>query len=142
MLEQACYRLPALILVMLLTACGEDPPDDYIWKQMQVTATAYNSVAWQTDNDFSVAAWGDTLIPGMKAIAVSRDLEKQGLTHNTPVVIEGMEGIYLVKDKMHFRWRNKIDIYMGVDVSAARQWGRQKVTIKFPIKKDSLIAEQ
>lgn len=125
---------------MVCSACEEKLPDDYIWEQMEVTATAYNSVSWQTDHDFNVAAWGDTLSPGMKAIAVSRDLEKKGLTHNTPVVIEGVEGIFLVKDKMHFRWRNKIDIYMGVDVAAAREWGRKKVTIKFPVKKDSLTA--
>lgn len=76
----------------------------------------------------------------MKAIAVSRDLEKSGLDHNTPVVIEGLDGIYLVKDKMHFRWRKKIDIYMGVDIQAAREWGRKKVTIKFPVKIDSTQA--
>lgn len=140
MLKHPSFNPAVWSLILLMAACEEKPPDDYIWEQMEVTATAYNSVPWQTDHDFNIAAWGDTLSPGMKAIAVSRDLERKGLTHNTPVVIEGMEGIFLVKDKMHFRWRNKIDIYMGVDISAAREWGRKKVTIKFPVKKDSLPA--
>ena len=43
-------------------------------KTLEVTATAYNSLAGQTFGHPSEAAWGDTLKPGMKAIAVSRDL--------------------------------------------------------------------
>jgi hypothetical protein len=41
---------------------------------LRVTATAYNSLPGQTDNTPDLAAWGDRLRPGMKAIAVSRDL--------------------------------------------------------------------
>lgn len=58
---------------------------------------------------------------------------KLGLKHNTPVKIDGLEGIYLVKDKMHSRWKNKIDIYMGIDVKAAKQWGRKEVCIDYAI---------
>ena len=116
-----------------LAACGPDSP--YRWSSMEVTATAYNSVSWQTQGDPRITAWGDTLEPGMKAIAVSRDLLGLGLTHNTPVTIEGLKGTYLVKDKMHRRWRNKIDIYMGKDVKAAREWGRKKVRITYGIKR-------
>ena len=56
-----------------------------------------------------------------------------GLDYNTPVKIEGLEGIYLVKDRMHSRWKNKIDIYMGTDVKAAKHWGRRKVTIHYGV---------
>ena len=29
-------------------------------------------------------------------------------------------------DKMNKRWKNKIDVYMEVDVKATRKWGKQK----------------
>lgn len=99
---------------------------------MQVTATAYTLRAKETKpHSRGVAAWGDRLTPGMKAIAVSRDLIELGITHGTKITIEGLEGEYVVRDKMHWRWRRKIDIFMGHDVPAARRWGRRKVTIKW-----------
>lgn len=97
---------------------------------LTVTATAYNSLVGQgAGDDHSLAAWGDTLIPGMKAIAVSRDLLARGLDYGTPVRIEGLDGIWYVRDKMHRRWTNKIDIYMGEDLEAALDWGRRRVVI-------------
>lgn len=98
---------------------------------MTVTASAYNSVPSQTRSGSSgaIAAWGDTLKPGMKCIAVSRDLIDSGLTHNTPVKIEGLAGTYKVKDKMNRRWTQKIDIYMGKDAEKAKNWGKKEVTI-------------
>ena len=98
---------------------------------MEVTASAYNSTPAQTDGSPNRTAWGDSLYPGLKSIAVSRDLIKKGLTHNTKVKIEGFEGIYIVNDKMHSKWRNKIDIYFGKDVQAAKKWGRRKVKIEY-----------
>ncbi len=98
-------------------------------RKMTVTATAYNSVRAQTNSNPSIAAWGDRLKPGMKAIAVSRDLLGKGLKRGTKVKISGLPGEYVVLDKMHHRWRNKIDIYMGKDIRAAKQWGRRKVTL-------------
>ena len=52
-------------------------------QSLKVTASAYNSMLGQTDSTPNIAAWGDTLKPGMKSIAVSRDLIKRGLTHKT-----------------------------------------------------------
>ncbi|KZX81476.1 hypothetical protein A3717_37335, partial [Alcanivorax sp. HI0013] len=86
--------------------------------------------------DHALAAWGDRLTPGMKAIAVSRDLIPLGLDYNAEVQIEGLPGTWQVKDKMHWRWKKKIDIYMGEDIQAARQWGRRKVTITFLAPQD------
>lgn len=111
---------------------SEEPVE--IWDSLTVTASAYNSLGYQTGpGDPNVTAWGDTIEPGMKVIAVSRDLIKRGLNHNTPVKIEGFDGVFLVKDKMHYRWKNKIDIYMGEDVQKARKWGRKKVKIAYQI---------
>ena len=74
--------------------------------------------------------------PGVKAIAVSRDLLKQGLDYNTPVKIEGLPGTYRVLDKMHRRWNNRIDIYMGEDIDLAKEWGRQTVEISWAVEED------
>ena len=118
-----------LLLATLLADCGS--PE---MRSMEVTATAYNSVRSQTANDPALTAWGDTLAPGMKAIAISRDLLDSGLYHRLAVTIDGLEGEYLVLDKMHRRWTKKIDIYMGTDVQAARTWGRQQVTIRWRVR--------
>ncbi|WP_100266462.1 3D domain-containing protein [Mariprofundus ferrinatatus] len=98
---------------------------------LKVTASAYNSVKAQTHGNPAIGAWGDKLRPGMRVIAVSRDLIKMGLKHNTKVKIEGLPGYYMVKDKMHKRWKRKIDIYMGTDIKAARKWGKRKVKISW-----------
>jgi 3D (Asp-Asp-Asp) domain-containing protein len=133
-------RICYLSFILFLVSCKdkETPPDIYVWDSLIVTASAYNSTKAQTEGNPYLTAFGDTLRPGMKYIAVSRDLLRKGLKHNTPVVIEGFKGLYLVKDKMHGKWRNKIDIYMGNDINAARQWGRRKVRIDYrvAIKKD------
>lgn len=102
------------------------------WNSMMVTASAYNSLESQGVGNVNITAFGDTLVPGMKSIAVSQDLIEKGLTHNTRVKISGLEGTYIVNDKMHPRWKNKIDIYMGVDRNKALEWGRRKVEICFP----------
>ena len=101
-------------------------------QQLRVTATAYNSLPAQTDSTPNIAAWGDRLRPGMKVIAVSRDLlKKYGLKHRDKVKISGLEGEYVVLDKMNKRWRKKIDIYMGKDRRKALKWGRKNVTIRW-----------
>lgn len=145
------HTITILVSLALLTyittsfsACDHKPSISessvQVWDSLQVTASAYNSVRSQTGiGDPTRTAWGDTLVPGLKAIAVSRDLIRKGLSHNTPVIIEGFEGIYLVKDKMHYRWKNKIDIYMGEDINEALKFGRKKLKIYFLTPKDSLV---
>ncbi|MGM0564149.1 MAG: 3D domain-containing protein [Pseudomonadota bacterium] len=96
-------------------------------KTMEVTASAYTMREEETKKgNVGLAAWGDQLEPGMKAIAVSRDLIPQGLDHETEVKIEGLSGYYVVRDKMNKRWDEKIDIFMGTDVEAAREWGKKE----------------
>ena len=124
-----------LFVCLLLTvlSCKESFEEQYTWTTLKVTASAYNSVRSQTDSNPNITAFGDSLRPGMKYIAVSKDLYRKGLKHDTPVKIKGLEGVYWVKDRMHPRWKNKIDIYMGVDVKAAKKWGRKKVTIEYGV---------
>lgn len=129
--KKTFYFLSA-VLLFLLSACGG--PET---RSMEVRASAYNSVRAQTDRYSNIAAWGDTLKPDMKVIAISRDLLDSGLHYGMEVTIDGFEGKYLVLDKMQRRWTKKIDIYMGKDVAKAREWGRQKVTIRW-IPRDTI----
>lgn len=129
------------MLILLTCSCkksGENDSPKFEWRAIEVTASAYNSVPWQTTEENSnIAAWGDTLKPGMKSIAVSRDLLKMGLTHNTMVKIGTWPDTFYVKDKMHRRWKKRIDIYMGLDVKKAREWGRKKIDICYAIPLDT-----
>ncbi len=115
-----------LAIPSLLLNCAQSED----MKSMQVTATAYTMEESETKKgNAGLAAWGDQLKPGMKVIAVSRDLITKGLDHNTKVRIEGLDGKYVVRDKMNKRWKNKIDIFMGNDREKALKWGKRKVRI-------------
>jgi 3D (Asp-Asp-Asp) domain-containing protein len=98
-------------------------------RTLRVKASAFNSLHGQTDRTPNVGAWGDRLSPGMKAIAVSSDLIELGLDRGQRVRIDGLDGEYVVADRMSPRWARKIDIYMGEDVRAARNWGIREVDI-------------
>ncbi len=117
--------------VVLICVLAASASADSVERALAVTATAYNSLPGQTDSEPDLAAWGDSLAPGMKVIAVSRDLIPLGLDHRTSVKIEGLPGVYLVLDKMHQRWTKRIDIYMGHDLDAARSWGKRQVEISW-----------
>ncbi len=110
------------------------------WYGHEVIVSAYNSVSWQTQGDPSIAAWGDTLKPGMKCIAVSRDLLHIGLKHNTMVMIDTFPDTFYVKDKMNRRWKNRIDIYMGKNIKKARAWGKRKLNICYAVPIDTLTS--
>nr|WP_321226001.1 hypothetical protein [uncultured Psychroserpens sp.] len=134
------YKYVIFLFCLVLLNCKKEASTNYEWKKIKVTATAFNSLAYQTSSNPHITAFGDSLKPGLKYIAVSRDLLKNGLEHNTLVKVEGLKGTYLVKDKMNSRFRNKIDIYMGTDVKAAKKWGRRKVNISYRVEleKDSI----
>ena len=124
-------RLGLLLLLLSPVVVGSDKITS-----LKVTATAYNSLSTQTDSTPDIAAWGDRLKPGMKAIAVSRDLLKQyGLRYMQSVTIY-VDGIklpdkYKVMDKMHPRKNRQIDIYMGYDKDKALTWGRREAIIEY-----------
>jgi 3D (Asp-Asp-Asp) domain-containing protein len=127
-----CYNLRyALGIILMLSLSFFFIPasaSDGAKNSLKVTASAYLS---RKSGKPSITAWGDKLVPGMKAIAVSRDLIRKGLTHGTEVEIEGLPGTYKVMDKMHRKWRRKIDIYMGTNRKAAKKWGKRKVLIRW-----------
>ncbi len=135
-------KIILILFIFIFNSSCTTMEDPYAWKPLKVTATAYNSLAYQTNDNPHITAFGDSLKPGLKYIAVSRNLLALGLDYNTPVKIEGLEGVYFVKDKMHHRWVNKIDIYMGTDVKAAKQWGRKKVKIHYGVLKEKEIVNK
>ncbi|WP_299391212.1 hypothetical protein [uncultured Gelidibacter sp.] len=129
-----------LLLFLIVTGCKKSPKEEplEIWDSVTVIASAYNSTVDQTSSRPHLTAFGDSLKPGMRYIAVSPDLLRKGFKHNTPVMIEGFDDVYLVKDKMHRKWRNHIDIYMGDDIEAAREWGRRQVCIDYKLSKETI----
>ena len=126
-IPQIIIRFGLAGIILILPAIGYTKAN----RTLEVTATAYNSLPDQTQGDPNLTAWGDTLVPGMKAIAVSRDLLSMGLTRGVEVTIEGLPGTYVVMDKLNKRWKMRIDIYMGTDKKAAMQWGKRQVRISW-----------
>jgi 3D (Asp-Asp-Asp) domain-containing protein len=122
-------RVAAVIRLVAMASKSVPPPKAGIERSLRVTASAYNSVRGQTDRTPSIGAWGDELTPGMKVIAVSADLIEMGLARGQTVRIRGLDGEFTVADRMSNRWERKIDIYMGEDVKAARNWGVREVEI-------------
>lgn len=132
----AKQRMTAVLLLlsaMTILGCAEkaDEGDDG-WVYLHVTATAYTSRVEETDSTPFTAAWGDRLDqlePGIKAVAVSPDLLDMGLTRHSKLYIEGLPGEYHVMDVMSSRWTKRIDLYYGLDLRKALDWGRKKVRI-------------
>tara|TARA_R110000796_G_scaffold88850_6_gene192006 strand:- start:78484 stop:78927 length:444 start_codon:yes stop_codon:yes gene_type:complete len=137
--ERYCCLLVFFLFIIGCSNREKKQLDLHDWNPLKVTVTAYNSLPSQTTfYNSNIGAWGDTLKPGMKVVAVSRDLMRKGLVYNTMVRIDTFPDTFLVKDKMHFRHRNKIDIYMGNNKNEALEWGRKKLTIFYASKKDSI----
>ncbi len=128
-----------ILLFIVSFSCKSRIEEECASKKLKVIATAYNSLAYQTNANPHITAFGDSLIPGLRYIAVSRDLLDSGLIHNTKVKIEGFDSLFIVKDKMNKRWRQRIDIYMGTDVKKAKKWGKKKVNIEYCIQTEDTI---
>lgn len=126
-IQRILIRLGLACFILILPALGCTRAN----RTLEVTATAYNSLPAQTQGNPNLTAWGDTLAPGMKAIAVSRDLLAMGFSRGVKVTIEGLPGTYVVMDKLNKRWKMRIDIYMGIDKKAAKQWGKRQVKISW-----------
>ena len=102
-------------------------PKRYVYFILKITA--YSSDRWQCDHDPFVGAWNNPVKDGM--VAVSRDLEKIGITNKCPVIINGKD--YVISDRMHWRKRNHLDIWMKTK-QEAKDWGVQFKEVKVPIE--------
>ena len=129
-LVAAATLLSACALVRPAPAPREPPPIPHE-HSIEVTATAYNSIPNQTAGDGTLTAFGLRLHPGMRIVAISRDLEAQGLHHGVRITIDGLEGEWEVGDRLSDEWQERIDIFMGSDVGSARAWGKRRVRIRW-----------
>lgn len=90
---------------------------------MPVTITAYSSTTDQTDRSPDIAAWGDNVWAlhrrGLVTLAVSRDLEAL-LPPGTTLI---------VADRMHERWRRRVDIWFPSRDEATR-WGVRRAVLE------------
>ena len=118
------YHLSSLLLVAALCAAGCSRE-----QRLTVTATAFNSTRAQTDDRPLETSCGHHLRPSSRVIAVSRDLRDLGLVCGTEVEISGIAGTWTVADVTARRYKQRIDLYMGRDIKAARQWGVQDVEL-------------
>jgi len=121
------FRWAIVVAALGACACGTDSTE----RSMVVSVSAYNSVASQTNSEPTVTAWGDKLKPGMKAVAISPDLLDEGLSHGSKLRIEGLKGTYVVLDKTNSRFTKRVDVYMGLDVEAAKEFGVKQLRISW-----------
>lgn len=128
---EAYTKAQAAAPVSARTAPVPVPPPLPPEHRLKVAATAYNSLKRQTDAHPNDAAWGDSLEPGLRSIAVSRDLLALGLKPGMVISIDSLAGRYIVLDKMDARWKRRIDIYFGRDVKSARAWGDRTVVLRW-----------
>ncbi len=87
-----------------------------------IAVSAYNSVAWQTDDTPCIGAQGTD-------ICTLREQGEEVCAANfvplgTVLRVEGL-GDCVVRDRMNARYYYRVDWYMGMDIAAARQWGVQ-----------------
>ena len=118
----------AKVIAILVLSCGAAMlllNAAHSTNSLEVQVSAYTSAKGETDATPYLAAWSNELKPGVKSVAVSRDLLELGITNGTQIRIEGLSGTYTVLDKMNKRFKRKIDIYMGNDTAKAESLGSE-----------------
>jgi len=103
-----------------------DKLHEYETEGMHVTVTMYQPVSYQTDSTPNILADGTKIrtqeASNYKFIAVSRNLLKRWggwLDYGDFIILKGTDekdGVYQVRDTMHPRWVNRIDILESIDV--------------------------
>ena len=98
----------------------------YETEGMNVTVTMYQPVSYQTDSTPNILADGTRIrtqsASDYKFIAVSRNLLKRWggwLDYGDFILLkgtDGKDGVYQVRDTMHPRWVNRIDILESINV--------------------------
>jgi 3D (Asp-Asp-Asp) domain-containing protein len=98
----------------------------YETEGMNVTVTMYQPVSYQTDSTPNILADGTRIrtqsASDYKFIAVSRNLLKRWggwLDYGDFILLQGTDskdGVYQVRDTMHPRWVNRIDILESINV--------------------------
>lgn len=92
----------------------------YIVREDKVTVTAYNSVPEQTDATPCIGAQGTDICKIYEA--GENVCAANFVPLGTKIEVEGL-GTCVVRDRMNARYHKRVDWYMGMDISAARQFG-------------------
>lgn len=98
-----------------------------IKKTIRVTATAYSSTPWQTDDTPCITSTGYNVCNKTEnIIAVSRDLVRS-LGYHRQVMLPSLYGseIFLIEDTMNARFVNRIDVHHG-STEDARDFGLKR----------------
>jgi 3D (Asp-Asp-Asp) domain-containing protein len=98
-------------------------------RTLRVTVTAYAPSGCRTAS----GRW-----PAVGMLAISRDLEPR-LRFGDRVLLLG--SVYTIQDRMHARWRRRVDIFVPSS-QAARRFGIQhgvELLILFPVYNDTLL---
>ena len=96
-------------------------------KTIWVTATAYSSTPWQTDNTPCITSTGYNVCnKTANIIAVSRDLVRS-LGYHRQIMLPSLYGseIFLIEDTMNVRFVNRIDVHHG-STEDARDFGLKR----------------
>ena len=100
-------------------------------KKLWVTATAYSSTKWQTDDTPCITSTGYNVCNKTKnIIAVSRDLVRS-LGYHRQVRIPSLYGseIFYIEDTMNARFTNRIDVHHD-SIKDAREFGVKRIEIE------------
>ncbi|WP_187270020.1 hypothetical protein [Pontibacter qinzhouensis] len=121
------------------TIAEQEPTADATPEPITVTATVYFPEPGQTDDTPFITADGSKINeknPGKhRWIAVSRDLhERWGgeISYGDSLVVSGisddLDGLYIVRDTMHKRIRNRIDILVGRQDEVMGKWKNVQIS--------------
>ena len=102
-----------------------------IKKKLWVTATAYSSTKWQTDDTPCITSTGyDVCNKTKNIIAVSRDLVRS-LGYHRQVRLPSLYGseIFYIEDTMNARFTNRIDVHHD-SIEDAREFGIKKIELE------------
>jgi 3D (Asp-Asp-Asp) domain-containing protein len=117
------WLLPILALLALGTACARRG------ETAAVSVGAFAIPLRPRGSEPWRGTWGDELVPGMRALAVSPDLVARGVIRGTRVRIEGMPASYRVRHELGAEAHERVEIFMGTDTEAARRFGERRARI-------------
>lgn len=96
---------------------------------LMVTASAYTSTPWQTDDSPFITANGEHVYWGGVAANII-DANGRNIPFGTKIMIPKLFGdqIFTVNDRMNRRYKNNVDLWFP-DIADAREFGRRTIEI-------------